>query len=259
MKISVVSGGFDPIHSGHIAYLDAASALGDKLIVLLNSDEWLRNKKQREFLPFIERKLILEALRVVDLVYSFEDDEMGSCINGLKKIQQDFPSDEIIFCNGGDRNDANIPEMDLSNINFAFSVGGDQKLNSSSWILKEWQYPSENRVWGSFFDLFYDEGIKVKELIVNPKSGMSFQRHSKRSEIWLVSQGKCVVNFSDLNPEDRKSIYLEKFDNFFVKVGNWHQITNPYDIVCKIIEIQFGEETEESDIERLSYYDNNSV
>lgn len=259
MRIAVVSGGFDPIHSGHLAYLEAASNLGDQLFVLLNSDAWLQNKKQKEFLPFSERKKILEALRVVNHVYSFEDDEEGSCINGLKKIQADFPNDEIIFCNGGDRNKGNIPEMKLNGINFSFSVGGDAKLNSSSWILKQWKYPSEARVWGSFFNLFQDKGIKVKELVVLPESGMSFQRHFKRNEIWLVSEGKCRVNLADENPSDMYSVSLKRFDQLFVPIRRWHQITNPYNKVCKIIEIQFGRATDESDIERLSYYENKIV
>ena len=112
-KITVVSGGFDPIHSGHIAYLEEARRYGDVLIVLLNSDTWLENKKGKFFLPFVERKIILENLKLVDAVFGFEDDEKGSCINGLKEIKNKFPKDKIIFCNGGDRTKNNIPEMDL--------------------------------------------------------------------------------------------------------------------------------------------------
>ena len=77
MKIIVVSGGFDPIHSGHIAYLNSAKALGDILVVALNSDEWLTQKKGSYFLPYSERKLILESFAVVDKVIDFEDDEKG--------------------------------------------------------------------------------------------------------------------------------------------------------------------------------------
>lgn len=259
MKIAVISGGFDPIHSGHIAYINAASKLGDKLVILLNSDAWLRKKKEHEFMSFSERESILKAIKNVDKVFGFKDDKHGSCIEGLKELQSIFPNDEIIFCNGGDRNSENIPEMILEDITFAFSVGGEKKLNSSSWILKNWSYPSEVRVWGTFFNLFSDTGVKVKELIVNPHSGMSFQRHFKRNEIWLISQGKCEVNYSDNNPEEKKTILLQRFDQWFVKIGHWHQITNPFDEVCKIIEIQFGEETVEDDIERLSYYSDNSV
>ena len=259
MKISVVSGGFDPIHSGHIAYLESASKMGDKLIVLLNSDVWLRKKKEKEFLPFNERKIILESLSTVSQVIDFDDDEIGSCKNGLEKLKNMFPNDEIIFCNGGDRNQKNIPEMEVSQIKFEFSVGGDAKLNSSSWILKNWSYPFEERIWGKFYNLFTDKGVKVKELIVNPKSGMSLQKHFKRSEIWMVSSGRCLVNFSEDDPNNIREIILNKFDQLFIEVGSWHQITNPYDEVCKIIEIQFGEETAENDIERHSYYEVKSV
>ena len=88
MKISVVSGGFDPIHSGHIAYLNAASEHGDKLIVALNSDKWLTNKKGQAFMSFEERKIILENLNCVDEVIGFDDDEQGSCINALVAIKR---------------------------------------------------------------------------------------------------------------------------------------------------------------------------
>ena len=196
MKIIIVSGGFDPIHSGHIAYFKSAKELGDKLIVALNSDEWLINKKGKFFMPFLERKAIVENLSCVDLVVDFEDDELGSATNALIKVKEMYPDDEIIFANGGDRNKENIPEMSVDNISFQFSVGGDDKKNSSSWILKNWQYYHEKRLWGSFYNLFEEDQVKVKELIVDPGKGMSFQKHFKRSEIWLVSKGSCIVNYS---------------------------------------------------------------
>ena len=254
MKISVVSGGFDPIHSGHISYINAAKKYGDYLIIALNSDEWLRQKKGKEFMPFEERKSILENIKNVDEVLSFEDDKAGSCMNALEKIKAKFPDNEIIFCNGGDRGKENIPEMSVRGITFEFSVGGDDKKNSSSWILKNWKYDKERRVWGEFFNLFEDDQVKVKELIVEPKKGMSLQKHSKRSEIWLVSQGKCIVNYSKVSPDEIKEIALDKHNSLHVELGDWHQITNPFNETCKIIEIQYGKETIEEDIERHSYY-----
>lgn len=257
MKISVVSGGFDPLHSGHISYLKSAKKYGDYLIVLLNSDNWLSNKKGKFFLPYSERKIILKNISCVDEVLSFKDDKEGSCINGLKKIQTKYKKDEIIFCNGGDRTQTNIPEMSLNSIKFKFKVGGSSKKNSSSDILKNWHYGSESRIWGSFYNLFVDETVKVKELIIQPNHGMSFQRHLHRNEIWLVSEGSCKVLHGKNSEKDVTEYDLKKEDFFHVKKGEWHQIMNLSKKICKIIEIQFGDKVKESDIERLYFFDKN--
>jgi cytidyltransferase-like protein len=254
MKIIIVSGGFDPLHSGHIAYFKSAKELGDKLIVALNSDEWLVKKKGKFFMPFLERKTIVENLSCVDLVIDFEDDELGSAKNALIKLKEMYPDDQLIFANGGDRTKENIPEMCVDNIKFEFSVGGDDKKNSSSWILKNWHYYHEERLWGSFYNLFEEEQVKVKELIVAPGKGMSFQKHFKRSEIWLVSKGSCIVNYSHNDPDQKQNIQLNQFDHYLVPVGEWHQITNPFEETCHLIEIQYGEECVEDDIERTEYY-----
>tara|TARA_X000001036_G_scaffold3768_1_gene3309 strand:- start:255 stop:1034 length:780 start_codon:yes stop_codon:yes gene_type:complete len=259
MKIAVVSGGFDPIHSGHISYFKSAKEEADHLIVALNSDDWLVKKKKKVFMPFEERKNIIKNIAVVDEVISFEDDNQGSCINALEDIKKRYPNDKILFCNGGDRKKNNIPEMKVKGINFKFGIGGDEKRNSSSWLLKKWKFENENRVWGSFYNLFDSREVKVKELIVNPKKGMSFQRHYKRNEIWLVTQGSCEVVFSEKDPKKKIKKILKKFDNFNVSQGEWHQITNPFDEDCHIIEIQYGDSVIEEDIERLAFYDNKNL
>jgi mannose-1-phosphate guanylyltransferase/mannose-1-phosphate guanylyltransferase/mannose-6-phosphate isomerase len=142
--------------------------------------------------------------------------------------------------------------MKVSNINFIFSVGGDDKKNSSSWILNKWQYYFEERNWGSFFNLFQTKNIKVKELIVDPGNEISFQRHFKRSEIWLVSEGACYVAYAHKNNiNEIQKIKLNKFDSYHVPAGKWHQIVNPYSKPLHIIEIQYGDECVESDIERI--------
>lgn len=255
MKIVVVSGGFDPLHSGHISYFQDAKSHGDRLIVALNSDIWLKKKKGKFFMPFSERKLIIENLRYVDEVIDFEDDEIGSCINALQKIKNLYSKDDIYFANGGDRFKDNIPEMSVDGVNFIFSVGGDDKKNSSSWILKDWQYYNEDRTWGAFYNLFESKNVKVKELVVDAGKGMSFQKHFKRSEIWLVSKGSCIVNYSEEDPDKRKSVELNKFDHYLLPAGEWHQITNPFDCPCHLIEIQYGEACVEEDIERVDYYE----
>lgn len=252
MKIIVVSGGFDPIHSGHIAYFKSAKGYGDKLIVALNSDDWLEKKKGKFFMPFNERQLILESISYVDRVISFKDDNKGSCIDALQQVKSLYPNDEIYFANGGDRNKKNIPETIVSGINFLYGVGGNNKKNSSSWILNKWQYYFEQRQWGSFFNLFETENVKVKELIVEAGKSMSFQKHLKRNEIWLVRKGSCKVQYYNPNITDElQRVELKQFDHFFVEVNQWHQIKNPFENPVHIIEIQYGETCIEDDIERM--------
>lgn len=208
-------------------------------------------------MPFHEREIIISNLEIVDEVIDFDDDKQGSCCLALEKIKTMYPKDEIIFCNGGDRKVENIPEMSVEGITFKFGVGGDNKINSSSSILKEWQFHSEERVWGKFYNLFTDHRIKLKELIIESGKGMSFQRHQKRNEIWFVSKGSCLVKHSQDDPGNIKETELSAEEVFHVKQGEWHQLINPSNDVCHIIEIQYGESTSEEDIERLFYYDKN--
>lgn len=139
MKIVIATGGFDPIHSGHIKYLNAAAGLGDLLMIGVNSDNWLRRKKGKEFLSFYERKFIVENLKAVHTAFGFDDSD-GSAKDAIRYVRSLYPHNTIIFVNGGDRTKTNIPEMDVndSNIEFVFGVGGEDKSNSSSWILKNW-------------------------------------------------------------------------------------------------------------------------
>ena len=141
MKIVLVTGGFDPIHSGHIKYLEEAKQLGDKLVVGLNSDKWLTKKKGRPFLNIEERIVILMAIKQVDSVIRFNDDDYTSikAIEGVKKMN---PNDTIIFANGGDRKPGSVPEYkacEALGIEMAFSVGGDDKPQSSSWLVEKLQ------------------------------------------------------------------------------------------------------------------------
>jgi cytidyltransferase-like protein len=254
MKIIVVSGGFDPLHSGHIAYFNEAKALGDILIVALNSDDWLKKKKNKFFMPFNERKTVVESLSMVDSVINFKDDDIGSCSDALEKIKKNHPFDEIIFCNGGDRNQGNIPEMSVDGIQFEFGIGGTNKINSSSLILKDFQFDSEHRIWGKFHNIFSDINVKVKELILYPGKGISYQKHFHRGEIWFVSSGSCLIKYSKGNPEKIQELLLSKYESFHVKKETWHQAINLSNEACHIIEIQYGSERNEEDIERHSYY-----
>ena len=139
-NIILISGGFDPIHSGHIKLINDASKYGD-VIVLLNSDEWLRNKKGKEFLSFDERKIIMKNIKGVIDVIEFEDSDK-TCIDGIKKAKSLYKNNIIKFANGGDRNNKTTPETefcDKNDIETLFGIGGNDKSNSSSWILKKWK------------------------------------------------------------------------------------------------------------------------
>jgi len=137
-KIVLVTGGFDPLHSGHLTYLREAKKLGDKLIVGINSDDWLIRKKGKNFLPEKERHEILSAIRYVDGCILFNDND-DTAIEAIKNVKMLFPFAQIIFANGGDRTKDNIPEMVFDDVIFLFGVGGKDKKNSSSWILKKYE------------------------------------------------------------------------------------------------------------------------
>jgi cytidyltransferase-like protein len=250
-KIVLVTGGYDPLHSGHIAYFKAARTLGDMLIVGLNSDDWLTRKKGSAFMPWNERLCIVNNLSMVDEVFTF-DDEDGSARHFIQQVRAHYPDAELIFANGGDRTKDNIPEMDVvdNNLNFIFGVGGEDKKNSSSWILQEWKSPKTKRSWGYYRVLHDVPGMKLKELTVEPGKSLSMQRHQQRAEYWMVSEGSCVVNTTTGNGYNFPPKALSKHEEFKILVNEWHQLTNPFDVPCKIVEIQYGERCDEADIER---------
>ena len=138
-EVVIISGGFDPLHSGHIALIKEASKYG-QIIVLLNSDKWLIKKKGKFFLPFNERSIIMNSLKNVIDVIKFNDDDT-TAIAGIQKVIEKYPGYKIKFANGGDRNMQTTPEKsfcDNHKIKNLWGIGGSFKKNSSSEILKKW-------------------------------------------------------------------------------------------------------------------------
>jgi cytidyltransferase-like protein len=251
MKIVLVTGGFDPLHSGHIAYFNAARELGDKLYVGLNSDAWLQRKKGAPFMPWAERAAIVAALHVVDRVIEFDDADGSSCA-AIEAVKQMNPNAEIIFANGGDRTKDNIPEMQVSGVQFEFGVGGEDKKNSSSWILQEWKAPKTDRSWG-YYRVLHEVGAntKLKELTVMPKTCLSMQRHDRRAEFWFVAEGSATVYTLDEKSTDQDvKCHMNMHEHTFINCREWHQLCNETDQPLKLIEIQYGEDCVEEDILR---------
>jgi cytidyltransferase-like protein len=249
-KVVLVTGGFDPLHSGHIAYFKAARELGDHLVVGVNSDEWLTRKKGRPFMSFEERCAIIKELTVVDRVIGFNDSD-DTANHAIFQLQSTTGSGtKIIFANGGDRTKSNIPEMQYTNVEFAFGVGGESKANSSSWILDEWKTQKTERDWGYWrvLDNRPEKGYKVKELVIYPGKALSDQKHFKRSEEWRVLEGTVKMD-TEWNGI-QSSIMLEpKSRTFEIGKEVWHKASNPGTENAHILEVQWGVCYEE-DIER---------
>lgn len=135
--IVAVSGGFDPIHVGHIRMLKEARQMGGKLIVILNNDNWLTKKKGYVFIPQNERKEILEAITYVDEVIITQHPINPSDMSVCKELEMIHPA---IFANGGDRVLENIPEVETCKrigCEMFFNVGHGGKVQSSSWLIKK--------------------------------------------------------------------------------------------------------------------------
>lgn len=255
-KIVLVTGGFDPLHSGHIELFKEARKLGNKLVVGINSDEWLTRKKGKPFMNFEERFNVVKHLEMVDDVIEFDDSD-GTARHAIYKMLSRKSTDTtIVFANGGDRIDGNTPEYDMYKntygLEFAWSVGGSDKKNSSSWILQEWKSPKTLREWG-YYRVLHSDGpeTKVKELVVDPGKSLSIQRHEKRNEYWMVTYGKGIV-MKGASPHNLLPYHIQMHDSTIIRTGEWHQLVNDSNDELRIVEIQAGENCIEEDIIRYS-------
>ena len=248
MKVVLVTGGFDPLHSGHIEYFKAAKELGDILCVGINSDEWLTRKKGRPFMSFEERKAIVENIKPVGYAFGF-DDQDDTAIKAIEHVKGTFPKPEVVFANGGDRTKDNVPEMVFDDVQFTFGVGGTDKINSSSWILKEWSQPTTERAWGRYTVLEKGTGWQIKKLQFDVNKSLSDQRHFKRSEHWHVIEGSVKMALEFDNGDVEIKTYTAG-DSIDIPVLTWHKATNVGDVTAKVIEVWMGDYLNEDDIQR---------
>jgi len=246
----LVTGGFDPIHGGHIDYFEDAKLLSTTLIVGVNSDEWLRRKKGRAFMSWKSRKRIIEQMNIVDFVIDFDDSD-DTANDAIKECLKDF--DKVIFCNGGDRGKDNIPEYEKyknnKRVEFKYDVGG-KKTESSSDLLNTYSNPITYREWGHYRVLYEGIGYKVKELVIKPFSKLSMQRHEHRSELWNLVSGSAEIHIGQ--GEDQMIYQLDAQKSHLIQKGDWHMGCNMTDTPAHIVEIWRGdsEHLTEEDIER---------
>jgi mannose-6-phosphate isomerase-like protein (cupin superfamily) len=144
--------------------------------------------------------------------------------------------------------------MIFKDVIFKFGVGGENKMNSSSWILNEWKAPKTERSWG-MYRVIYDSGVvgrhtKVKELVIEPGQSLSLQKHKHRNEFWHVVEGACNVQLAMNSGYNMPGRTLGPHDRIDILTNEWHRLSNPYNTPCKIIEIQYGGSCDEEDIER---------
>jgi len=277
-KIIILSGGYDPIHSGHVEMFKNAKENADYVIVCLNSDAWLKKKKGINFLDVDERANIINSMKYVNEVITFDDDEFGSAVNGIKKVLQNKGSYEkiltdktylshgdiyceelceveIYFGNGGDRNANTTPSLEQkfceeNGIGLLWGLGGN-KSNSSSWILnryRDWHFEMTDRVWGNYKVVYQDTNKKVKIIDVMPNSSLSLQSHEKRSEHWVVVEG--IANVLIETEKYRREEIVERNESIYVPIGAKHKLTNNQDSILQIVEVQIGEYLGEDDIIR---------
>lgn len=151
--VVVVSGGFDPIHEGHVHLINEANNLAkskyDSVIVGLNSDDWLIRKKGFFFMNLNERIAVMSAIKGVLEVMPFNDRD-GTAVDLLNKVKKQYINHDILFANGGDRGPSNIPENNIEGIQYHFGIGGDYKSNSSTDILKRYEDSVRRKVLSIF-------------------------------------------------------------------------------------------------------------
>ena len=248
-NIVIVSGGFDPLHSGHIAMLEEARQYG-RVVIALNSDEWLTRKKGRPFMEFEERRAILCQMKGVLEVISFDDSD-NTARDAIYKTLNKWKHVDVIFANGGDRTEANIPEMDIidDRLTFKFGIGGNDKKNSSSWLLEDWKTNKTDRAWGHWKVLDDKGTVKVKELVIDPQKSLSDQKHKFRTEQWYILKGMVKIDLEFPNGDWHKVI-LREHESFLIPNDTWHKTTNIGDEQCHVLEVQYGIQCEEDDIVR---------
>jgi len=227
-----------------------ARRLGDKLVVILNNDNWLKDKKGFVFMPQKERKELLQELPFVDRVIYTDHrphDADRSVSRALRKLRP------AVFANGGDRFSDNIPEALVCKalgIRTAFRVGRGGKVQSSSWMVRHAARGISRSVrpWGEFYDWDSGEGWHLKTIYIKPGGRLSLQYHKRRREAWLLVEGEAVATLVGKNGVPKHHT-LRGGDLFTVPARATHRLESRRG--CVIVELALGD-FDENDIVRIA-------
>ena len=257
----VVSGGFDPLHSGHIALFKNASEYG-KVIAIVNNDNFLLKKKKYIFMPISERlEVVLSNQFISEAIISIDQDNTVSLT--IRKLIDDGYNIRY-FANGGDRKTlSDIPESkgcNENNIKLVFGIGGGKTQSSSDLTENLFSLMSEEneikkeiliknitqKPWGSYQLFFKNKTFLVKKMMINSGEEISNHFHEHRHEHWILVAGAIQVILDDIKYE------MQVNEHLYIPKGSKHQIINPYSQPAELVEIQLGKIIDEDDIVRLS-------
>lgn len=243
-----VSGGFDPIHIGHIRMMQEARRLGDKLVVILNNDHWLRDKKGFVFMPQKEKIELLKSFPFIDRVV-LTDHRPGDVDRSVSRTLREVRPH--IFANGGDRGKENTPEMNVCKdlgITMRFNVGRGGKIQSSSWMLSaaSREVRRSVRPWGEFYGWDSGKGWYLKTIYVAPGKRLSLQYHHHRSERWVLVEGDAIAITIVKGKEQR--VTLKVGETFIVPKRMPHRLLSKRG--GTLVEVAVGD-FDENDIVRI--------
>ncbi len=225
-----------------------AKNIANKVILLLNNDEWLTKKKGKPFMNQNQRKEILEEFKSISEVIIQTSSEPSSSV-AIEEFVNKNPNKSICYCNGGDRsNIKKIRESEVCKklkVNLEFGVGGENKIESSSELTKNYLGDIEKRPWGNYHIIAKNLGYQIKEIRVSINSKLSLQKHQNRAEFWQIIRGNCIVTVG------KKKYNLEDNNNIYIPKDTLHRIENTGDQELIFIEIQLGKDIKEDDIVRI--------